>query len=358
MILNLKQSLCVFLDFREITIRKIAQEELEKVLARLHILEGLIIASNHIDDVIALIRASESRKHAHDNLKKTYKLSDLQAKAVLDMTLARLARVEQADLVIEAEEKKARRDELNKIIGHRPTLLKLMRQEFQDLLERYKDGRRTSTLEVDDIHISTERPILHQRNILTTSTSDGFVRSIDYGKFKTQGRGGKGVAGVPLSDEERLHDMVVVSNLDDLLLINNSGIIYKVPAYDIPEVKRRTAKGSRIMRVLPRFEGTIVKIVNIEHGRFTEDRVLVTVTKNGQIKRTTLDKYSNIRKTGIRCLNLREEDEVVDAFISDGSSFIFIASKNGSDCVFDENKARLMGRVANGVRGMKLRAGD
>ncbi len=355
--LDLKQSLCVFLDFREKTVRAIAQEELEKILARLHILEGLIIASNNINDVIQLIRSSESRKHAHDNLKKTFELSDLQAKAVLDMTLARLAKVEQADLVNETKEKKLRRDELTKIIQDRPTLLKLMRDEFLELKEKYKDQRKTSILEIDDVLEPTERPILHERTILATSTSLGFVRTIDYSKFKVQGRGGKGVAGVPLSADEILHDMVTVSNLDDLLLINNFGIIYKIPAFEISEVKNRTAKGARIVRFLP-VEGSIIKIVNIKHDEYISSKILVTVTKNGIIKRTSMDKYTHIRRNGIKCLNLREGDEVVDAFVSDKPSLIFIASRNGSACVFDEDKARLLGRVSQGMRGMKLRPGD
>jgi DNA gyrase subunit A len=357
MTLDLKQSLCVFLDFREVTVRAIAQEELEKVLARIHILDGLIIASNNIDDVIALIRASETRKVAHDNLKKTYEFSDLQAKAVLDMTLARLARVEQADLVDELKEREKRREELKEIIHNRPTLLNLMKEEFLAIMGQYKEERRTTILDVDDIIQSTERPILHQRNMLATSTSEGYVRTIDYSKFKTQGRGGKGVAGVPLKEDEKLHDMVVVSNLDDLLMINNLGVIYQLPTYELREVSNRTTKGTRVIRYLP-VEGTIIKIVPVEYEKYLEERVFVTVTKNGVIKRTTLDKYSNIRRTGIKCLNLREDDEVVDAFITEGNSYIFIASKNGSACLFDEDKARLMGRVAQGVRGMKLRAGD
>lgn len=357
--LNLKQALSVFLDFREITIRAIAQEELDKVLARLHILEGLIIASDDIDAVINLIRASESRKDAHDRLMAKYGLSDLQAKAVLDLTLARLARVEQMDLKNEAEEKRGQRDKLVDIVENRSSLLKLMKEEFQEILSKYdgKDPRKTSILEIDDIMPPTERPILHERKILISSTGQGYLRSIDHSKFKVQGRGGRGVAGIPMRDDTFLYDMVVVSNLDDLLLITQEGIIHQIPAFEIPEVKNRTARGSSIRRFLP-VEGSIVKVVNVQHDSFTANRVFVTVTKSGMIKRTNLDKYSNIRRTGIKCLVLKAGDEVVDAFITDKPSYIFMATKNGSAAVFDGDKARLTGRVAQGVIGMKLRAGD
>ncbi|MHA2098975.1 MAG: DNA gyrase C-terminal beta-propeller domain-containing protein, partial [Candidatus Kariarchaeaceae archaeon] len=355
--LNLKKSLSVFLDFRERCIRNITQEELDKVEARIHILEGLIIASNDIDAVIDLIRASESRIAAHENLRKKYSLSDIQAKAVLDMTLARLARVEQNALVEELETKNAEKAKLMMILHDRPTLLALMREEFEVVNKRHADKRRTDIIAMDDILTSSERPILHRRNLMITSTGEGYLRAIDYDKFKTQGRGGRGVIGVPLGVNDQLFDMMVTSNMDDLLLITANGIIHLIPAFEIPEVKRRTAKGTTIKRFLP-VEGSIIKVVNIEHDKFVEDKVLVTITKKGVIKRTTLDKYANIRRTGIKCLNLRDEDEVVDAYVTDGKSHIFIASKKGQAVVFDETKARAMGRVASGVRGMKLKAGD
>ncbi|OLS21100.1 MAG: DNA gyrase subunit A [Candidatus Heimdallarchaeota archaeon LC_2] len=357
MTLTLKKALAVFLDFRETTIRNITQEELDKVAARIHILEGLIIASDHIDAVIALIRASESRSAAHTNLKDKYALSDIQAKAVLDMTLARLARVEQTALVDELETKNADKARLMMILHDRPTLLELMRNEFEDIKKKHSDKRRTNLVEMDDVLTSSERPILHRRNLLITSTGEGYLRALDYTKFKTQGRGGRGVIGVPLGTDEKLFDMMIASNMDDLLLITHNGIIHLIPAYEIPEAKSRTNKGKTIKRFLP-VEGSIVKVVNIEHDQFVKEKVLVTITKNGVIKRTTLDKYANIRRTGIKCLNLRGEDEVVDAFVTDGNSFIFIASKKGQAVVFDETKARAMGRVAGGVRGMRLRVGD
>ncbi len=357
MTLTLKKSLSVFMDFRETTIKAITNEQLGKVKARIHILDGLIIASNDIDNVIALIRSSESRSKAQENLENKYVLSEIQAKAVLDMTLARLARVEQASLIDELEKKNVEKVELEMIINDRPTLLDLMKNEFLEVINKHKDKRKTDIIEMDEILSSSERPILHQRNLLLTSQGNGYVRSIDYGKFKTQGRGGRGVIGIPLENEDKLYDIMITSNLDDLLLITASGIIHLIPAYMIDEVRSRTNKPKKITKYLP-VEGSIVKIVNIEHDKFTEDKVLVTITKKGVIKRTTLEKYANIRKTGIKCLNLREEDEVVDAYVTDGNSFIFIASKKGQAVVFDETKARAMGRVASGVRGMKLKVGD
>ena len=351
--LNLKQALCVFLDFRETTIRRIATEELQKVLARLHILEGLITASDHIDEVIDLIRNSDSRSHAQEQLIKVYKLSEDQAKAVLAMTLGRLARMEMNQLETEREERKTRRDELMDIIENRDTLLDLMKEEFMDIIGRYGDDRRSEILEFDNIIQSSERPILHERTLLVTATHEGYIRTIDYSKFRTQGRGGRGVAGVPIQ-EDRLHDMLVVSNLDDLLLITTEGIVHQIPAFELPEVRSRTSKGSKIIRYQP-VDAPVVKVVNVQYDKFDDDRYLVTVTKNGIVKRTQLSNYGNIRRTGIICLSLKEGDEVVDAFISEGNSLIFIASKLGQAALFDEEEnVRPTGRTAQGVIGMRV----
>ncbi len=372
MTLNLKQALAVFLDFREKTVRAIAQEELDKVLARLHILEGLIIASDHISDVISLIRNSDSRMKAQEGLMSTYGLSELQAKAVLDMTLGRLARMEQGSLRQEAKEKEIRRDELNRIIHERPVLLEHMKQEFYQILENNKkDARRTSIQEIDDINKPEGRPILHQRDLLITLTSHGYLRAIDATVFKVQGRGGKGVAGVPLEKDEKLLDMKIVSNLEDLLLITEDGRIFQIPAYDIPEVKNRTAKGQRYKRYI-NTDAKFISILNVEHDKFLPSKIFVNITKKGMIKRTRLSKYKFIRKNGIKCLNLKENDAVVSAFIYDDpfyeqpedidknkiANYIVIVSKKGKAVVFHDYKARLTGRVSQGVIAMKLAEDD
>ncbi len=357
-ILTLKQALSIFLDFREQVVLKRSQEELEKVQARLHILEGLIIASNHIDDIIALIRASENRSEAQTNLMVKYGLSELQAKAVLDMTLARLARVEQNDLLDEAAKRRERAEFLLNIINNRSRRLEVIKEELIEIKNKYPDQRRTTILEYDDIGFKGDRALLHERNLLITSTSEGYVRSIDFETFKVQGRAGVGVIGVPLNEDERLLDFTVASNKDDLLLITEEGIIHKIPAFEVIEVQKRTKKGRKLHTYLP-VNSLVRKIVPVKVDEFTKDKVLVTVTKNGMIKRTTLDKFKNIRKTGIKCLVFKEEGDVVaDAFITDGDSYIFMATKFGNACVFEEKKARLTGRVAQGVIGMKMKDQD
>ncbi len=356
--LNLKQALSIFLDFREDVILKRSEEELEKVMARLHILEGLIKASQHIDAIIALIRASETRAEAQKNLMETYQLSDKQAKAVLDMTLARLARVEQNDLVQEAEKRRERASFLLEIINNRSRRLEVIKEELLDIKNKYNDKRRTTILEYDEIGMKGDRALLHERKLLITSTSEGYVRSIDFEKFKIQGRAGVGVIGLPLNPDERLLDFTIASNKDDLLLITEEGIIHKIPAFEVIEVNKRTHKGRKLNTYLP-VNSLVKKIVPVPENEFTKDKILVTVTKNGIVKRTTLDKFKNIRKTGIKCLLFKDEnDAVVDAFITDGDSLIFMASKFGSASIFEEKKARLTGRVAQGVIGMKFRSPD
>ena len=356
--LNLKQSLSIFLDFREKVVKNIATEELEKVEARIHILDGLIIATDHIDEVIRTIRSSESRKEANQALISKFGLSQLQSKAVLDMSLGRLTRIESGEIQREAEEKKTRASELKLIINDRIHRLSLMKSQLLEVKKRFNDSRRTDFVFHDIFVGGTDRKFIHERKLLISSTSEGYVRSIELAKFNTQKRGGRGVAGVPLNDGEKLFDLQIVSNKDDLLLITERGVIHKIPAYEVPEVAKRIRKGRKLSTLIP-VESNIVKIVPIEEDGFSEDRVLVTVTKNGIVKRTSLDKYKNIRKNGIRCLKFKEEeDSVADAFITEGKNYIFLASKKGKAVVFREEEARLVGRSSMGVFGMKLEEVD
>ncbi|RMG38702.1 MAG: DNA topoisomerase 4 subunit A [Methanobacteriota archaeon] len=353
--LNLKQALSIFLDFREDVVLKRSEEELEKVMARLHILEGLIKASQHIDEIIAMIRASENRSEAQQNLMNSFDLSDKQAKAVLDMTLARLARVEQDDLQKEAEARTERALFLQEIINNRSRRLEVIKEELLQIKQTYNDSRRTTILEHDEIDLTNDRELLHERKLLITSTSEGYLRSIDFEKFKVQGRAGVGVIGVPLNENEQLLDFTIASNKDDLLLITEEGIVHKIPAFEVIEVSKRTQKGRKLNTYLP-VSSRVKKIVPIKEDEFTNKKVLVTVTKHGIIKRTTLDKFRNIRKNGIKCLLFKEEDDsVADAFITDGDSYIFMATKFGHACVFEEKLARLTGRVAQGVIGVSIK---
>ncbi len=356
--LNLKQSLSIFLDFREKVVKNIAIEELEKVEARIHILEGLIIATDHIDEVISTIRSSENRKDAQNKLMSNFGLSELQSKAVLDMSLGRLTRIESGEIQKEAAEKRKRAEELRLVIHDRPHRLQLMKDQLLEVKNKFNDKRRTDFV-YQDIYVgTTDRQFIHERKLLVSSTSEGYVRSIELEKFNTQKRGGRGVAGVPLNEEEKLFDLQIVSNKDDLLLITERGVIHKIPAYEVPEVAKRTRKGRKLSTLIP-VESNIVKIVPIEEDGFSADKVFVTVTKNGIVKRTSLDKYKNIRKNGIRCLKFKEEDDrVADAFITEGQNYIFLASKKGKAVVFKDELARLVGRSSMGVIAMKLEDED
>ncbi|MGB1899149.1 MAG: DNA gyrase/topoisomerase IV subunit A [Candidatus Kariarchaeum pelagius] len=354
--LSLKQALSVFLDFREKTIRNISKEQLEKVIYRLHILEGLILAAEKIDDIIETIKSSENRSEANQSLQKDYSLSEEQSQAVLRMTLGQLAKADIMKYKQEQIEKIEEKNELENIINNRPVLMNKMRDEFISIKEKNGDERRSSILEHDEFIDTTDRPKLHPRQLLITSTTSGYVRAIDYSKFRTQSRGGRGVVGIPLTDEG-VYDMNIVMNLDDLLLITNKGKIHQIPAYEITEVKSRTAKGNKLIRYLP-IDGDVVKVVNVNHEEYTDDRFLITVTKQGQIKRSILSSYENVRKTGIICLTLKDDDDVIDAFITGGNSHIFLATKNGQAVLFEEDQIRVMGRTAQGVRGIKVRNND
>ncbi len=357
-ILTLSQALQVFLAHRETVVRKRTEYELKRLLDRLEIVEGLIIASDHIDEIIRLIRSSDTRSQAHDALKERYGFSDRQAKAVLDMPLSRLPRLEQEQLRKEKQELEEKKARLELILNYRSELLKVLKEEFEAIKEKYADRRRTDIVEFDDT-ILTDRPLIHLRNVMISITKKGYIRSISYEKFRTQGRGGKGVKAIKLKEDDQILDMVVTTNHHTLLLLTKKGVIHTIPAWEIPLSEKRTSRGTLIDRFIP-IASPVIKIIPVEESWLTdENKYIIMVTKRGIVNKTRLSAFKKVRRTGIIGTGLQPEDSVVQAIIIDrADEEIFIASKMGKMIRFDATQIRETGRSAIGVKGMSLDSGD
>ncbi len=354
-LLNLRRALQIFLEHREYVITKTIKHLLSKALMRLHILEGLYIALNNIDDVISIIKKSEDRNDAQEKLMKRFDLSESQTKAILSMQLARLARMEVESIINEKKELEKKVEEYRGILASKQKRMEIIKQELSEIKEKYGDERRTEIITDVEIPIDADvYEMLHDRYLLITASEKGYARSIDISKFKTQRRGGKGLRAVMLKANDRLHDMVVALNKSTLLLITEQGKVHSIPAFEIPEAKRRNSIGSKWQTIQP-IESAVVKMVPVDRHDFKKELYLFFVTEKGTVKKTELSAFSNIRRTGIIGIKLEKGDKVVDAFVTTGRDHIFLASRNGLTAHFHEEEVRTLGRNTQGVRGMRFK---
>lgn len=356
-ILNVAQALQVFLAHRERVVKKRTQYELNKVNNRLEIVSGLITASDHIDEIIKIIRSSESRSNAHDILKEKYGFTDRQAKAVLDMPLSRLPRLEQEQLRTEKVELLEKAAYLQKILREREALLAVLKEEFEEIKQKHEDRRRTEIQPFDDT-ITSDRPLVHLHTVLLSITKKGYLRAIDYEKFKTQGRGGKGVKAIKLKDDDQIIDMVVTTNHHKVLLLTEEGIIHTLPVWQIKLSEKRSSMGTLVNRFLP-IKAPIVKLIPVDEQSLEDpNKYILMVTKNGIINKTALSAFKKVRKTGIIGTGLMKGDRVVKALILEGKQDVFIASRKGQMIRFPCSDVRETGRTAIGVKGIRLDHGD
>ncbi len=358
LLLNLRRSLEIFLEHREYVVRKTIQHWLNKALMRLHILEGLYIALQNIDEVIELIKKSENRSDARDKLMKRFDLSETQANAILNMQLARLAKMEVESVIKEKEELEKKVEEYRDILALKEKRMAIIREELVEIKDKFGDERRTEIRDEADIPLDTDvYDMIHDRHLLITATTQGYVRSIDISVFKTQRRGGKGLKAVTLREKDRLYDMLVALNKNTLLLITEQGIVHSTPAFEIPEAKRRDARGSLWKTLLP-IDSPVVKIVPVDRHSFDKGLQLFFVTAKGKVKKTNLKSFSNVRKTGIIGIKIEKGDRVVDSFVTTGQDHIFLSTKKGLTAHFHEKEVRSMGRSARGVTGMRFKSLD
>lgn len=355
LLLNLKRSLTIFLEHREHVIRKTIQHNLNKALMRLNILEGLHIALQNIDEVIELIKKSEDRQDAQEKLMKRFKLNEAQAKAILAMQLARLARMEVEAIIEEKKELEKKVEEYRDLLAHKEKRMELIKTELLEIKDKFGDERKTDVRDEMDVYGDMDiYDMLHDRHLLIITTKQGYVRSLEIDKFRTQRRGGKGMTAVTLREEDFLYDVLVTLNKSTLLLVTEKGIIHSIPAFEIPEAKRRNARGSPWKTILP-VESAVVKMVPVDRDSFDKDLQLFFVTAKGIVKKTELSAFSKVRRTGIIAINIDDDDQVVDAFITTGTDHIYLATRFGLVAHFPEKEVRSMGRATRGVTGMRFK---
>ncbi len=355
LLLNLKRALTIFLEHREHVVKKTVKHNLNKALMRLNILEGLYIALQNIDEVIELIKKSDDRQAAQEKLIKRFSLNEAQAKAILSMQLARLAKMEVEAILIEKEELEAKVEEYRDILANKEKRMQIIKKELEEIKEKFGDERRTTITDDADIPVNADiYQMLHDRHLLITTTQQGYVRSIEIDKFRTQRRGGKGMTAVTLRENDSLNDILVTLNKSTLLLITENGLVHSTPAFEIPEAKRRNARGSPWKTVLP-VDSAVVKMVPVERDSFDKGLFLFFVTARGKVKKTKLSAFSNVRKTGIIGIRLEAGDKVVNSFVTNGDDHIYLATKFGLMAHFPEKEVRPMGRATRGVTGMRFK---
>jgi len=353
--LNLVQVLQAYIDHQVDVIRRRSQFRLDKARRRAHLVEGLLKAINVIDEVIALIRGSEDRAAARAGLvAEPFEFSIEQAEHILDMRLGQLTRLARIDLETEAETLRATIAELEAILGDDAKLRSVIREELTAVKERFATPRRSEiTYDVGDIDIED---LIDDEELVVTMSSRGYVKTVAADAFRAQGRGGRGVAGASLRDDDYVSHILTTTAHAYLLFFSNRGRVYRLKAHEIPR-KDRTARGTAIVNLLPLQPDERIQAV-IDTRDYETNRFLFFATKQGQVKKTKFNEYNSSLRSGLIAINLRDGDELVKVIPTNGGDDIFMVARSGMTIRFGEDDVRAMGRAAAGVRGMKLRAGD
>jgi len=354
-ILTLKEILEQYIEYRIEIIKRRTKHDLKKAKEKMHILEGLMIALKHIDEVIKIIRKSKKVEEAKTRLKKRFKLSEKQAKAILDMRLQKLTGMEIEGVQKEYNETKRLIEQLEELLRHKQNILNEIKRELLEIKEKFGDERRTEIVE-GEIGIEVE-DLIPEHEVVITITETGYIKRIPTETYRTQHRGGKGLIGMRTKEEDVVVDSFVTSTHNYLMFFTNRGKAFWLKGYKIPEGDRY-AKGKAIINLLPRLEEGEKVETAIPIQEFDDAHYLVFATKKGIVKKTVLSAYSNIRVNGIRAINLDKDDELINTKLSDGKQTIMIATSNGQACRFNEKEIRPMGRVTRGVIGIRLNKGD
>lgn len=350
-VLDLKETLNHYIDHRVDVVTRRTKYDLDKAEDRAHILEGLLTALDNMDEVIKIIRSSEDQDEAKGRLTSNFLLSDKQAQAILEMQLRRLTGLEREKLQDEYEELQYKIRELKEILGDKQKVLDIIKDELDELAEKYGDERRTE-INKDAVEVETE-DLIPEEDLVVTLTHNGYIKRIPVETYRQQRRGGVGLIGMDTKDEDYVVDLFVANSHDYLLFFTNKGRVYWLKAYKLPKGSRRS-KGRPIVNMLPRLDDDEKIEDLIPVSEFSEDEYLLFSTKKGKIKRTSLAAYSNPRVTGIWAIRLQEDDELVDTKLSDGSMEVMLATKNGQAIRFDEEDVRPTGRYTMGVKGARL----
>lgn len=352
-ILNIHDMLYYYLQHQEEVVTRRTRYDLSKAQERAHILEGLLIALDHIDRVIEIIRGSANVAAAKASLIEEFGLSDAQSQAIVDMRLRALTGLERNRLENEYKELEEQIAYLQSILGDEKVLLGVIRDELLTIKAKYGDDRKTA-IELAEDEFNAEDLIPNEAAVIAM-TKLGYIKRMSPDHFKAQNRGGKGIKGMNILDEDYIADLITINNHDYVLFFTNLGRVYQLKGYEIPEASR-TARGTAVINLLQLQAGE--KVTSILRNEGHESGYLTMATKLGMIKRTNLSEYGNIRKVGLAAISLREGDELIDVHVTDGKRDIIMISHLGQCIRFDENDARATGRVSMGVKGMNLADGD
>jgi DNA gyrase subunit A len=354
-VLTLKQCLVHYLDHQQVVIRRRTLFELRKAEARAHILDGLRIALDHLDQVIALIRASQTTDIAREGLMTTFNLSEKQAQAILDMRLQRLTGLEREKIEEEFQSLMKLIGELKAILADEEKILEIIREELTEIKERFNDKRRTEIV-TGGIENIEDEDLIPRENIVISLTHNGYIKRLPVSTYRAQRRGGRGIQGMGTNEDDFVEHLITTSTHDTILFFTNKGKVYRSKGYEIPEYSR-TAKGLPIINLLGVEKGEWINAI-IPVEEFVDDWSLFFTTREGISKRSPLTSFAHIRNNGLIALSLREGDELISVQLTDGTKHIIIGTKKGMLIRFPETDVRSMGRTATGVKGITLDSDD
>ena len=355
-ILSLREILLAYIEHQKEVVTRRTVFDKEKAEARAHILAGLLIALDHIDEVIRIIRNSETDAEAQAELMARYKLSERQSQAILDMRLRRLTGLERDKIQSEYDDLMKLIADLADILAKPERVVAIIKEELEEIKRKFSDERRTELI-VGEVLSLEDEDLIEEADVLITLSNKGYIKRLNQDEFTAQRRGGRGIQGTGVKDDDFVRELVSTSTHDHLLFFTNKGRVYRLKGYEIPEYGR-TAKGLPIVNLLKLDEGeTIQTIINVQ-AEHDDDSYLFFTTRYGVVKRTSVTEFANIRQNGLKALNLKDEDELINVFLTNGQADIIIGTKMGYAVRFNESQVRNMGRAATGVRGVNLRAGD
>ncbi|MBW5471752.1 DNA gyrase subunit A [Brevibacillus formosus] len=349
-VLNLRDMLYYYLEHQRVIIRRRTEYDLKQAEARAHILEGLRIALDHIDEIISLIRSSQTTEEARTGLMENYSLSYEQAQAILDMRLQRLTGLEREKIENEYQELMVKIAELRAILADEAKIYAIIRDELGEIKEKFGDARRTE-ITFDENHIE-DADLIPEEDVVITLTHDGYIKRLPVSTYRSQKRGGRGVQGLGTKDDDFVEHLYITNSHDYIMFFTSKGKVYRLKGFEIPDLSR-TAKGTPIINLIQIEKGERVSAV-IPVKEFDQEHYLFFATKKGIIKKTTLESYENIRKGGLIAVNLREDDELIGVRLTDGKQEIIMGTHKGMSVRFNEGDVRTMGRNATGVKGITL----
>lgn len=356
-ILSLRQILADYIAHQKEVVVRRTQFDKDKAEARAHILEGLLIALDHLDEVIAIIRNSQTDSEAQAELMARFELTERQSQAILDMRLRRLTGLERDKIQNEYNDLLALIADLADILAKPGRVIAIIKEELDESKRKFGDARRTELM-VGEVVSLEDEDLIEEEDVVITLSNKGYIKRLAQDEFRSQKRGGRGVQGTGVNDDDFVRDIVSTSTHDHLYFMTNKGRVYRLKGYEIPEYGR-TAKGLPIVNLLKLDEGeTIQTVINAKSDEASENNHLVFVTRQGLVKRTKEAEFKNIRQNGLIALKLREGDELINVFLTTGNEEIIIGTKFGYSVRFKENTIRSMSRMAAGVKGVTLRDGD